>query len=84
MVARGLAVAPRTVTNLLERYDELVALSLQDTTRLRRLTQPQGRGSLALDGRQPAVGQEGLWGLRDGLAGAVLLARSVRSATHDD
>jgi hypothetical protein len=25
------------VTNLLERYDELVALSLQDTARLRRL-----------------------------------------------
>ena len=26
LVARGLAVAPRTVTNLLERYDELAAL----------------------------------------------------------
>jgi hypothetical protein len=84
LVGRGLAVAPRTVTNLLERYDELVALSLQDTARLRRLTQPQGRVILALDGLQPDVGQEVLWGLRDGLSGEVLLARSLLSATHDD
>jgi hypothetical protein len=79
-----MAVAPRTVTNLLERYDELVALSLQDTARLRRLTQPQGRVILALDGLQPDVGQEVLWGLRDCLSGEVLLARSFLSATHTD
>jgi hypothetical protein len=84
LIARGLAVAPRTVTNLLERYDELVALSLQDTARLRRLTQPQGRVILALDGLQPDVGQEVLWVLRDCLSGEVLLARSLLSATHDD
>ena len=84
LVERGLAVAPRTVTNLLERYDELVALSLQDTARLRRLTQPQGRVILALDGLQPDVGQEVLWVLRDCLSGAVLLARSLLSATHTD
>ena len=84
LVARGLAVAPRTVTNLLERYDELVALSLQDTARLRRLTQPQGRVILALDGLQPDVGQEVLWVLRDCLSGEVLLARSLLSATHTD
>ncbi len=84
LVARGLAVAPRTVTNLLERYDELVALSLQDTARLRRLTQPQGRVILALDGLQPDVGHEVLWVLRDCLSGEVLLARSLLSATHDD
>src|SRR5256884_6703168 len=84
LVARGLAVAPRTVTNLLERYDELVALSLQDTARLRRLTQPQGRVILALDGLQPDVRHEVLWGLRDCLSGEVLLARSLLSATHDD
>jgi len=82
LVARGMAVAPRTVTHLLERYDELVALSLQATARLRRLTQPQGRGILALDGLQPDVGQEVLWVLRACLAGEVLLARRVLSATH--
>src|SRR6266571_8759213 len=81
---RGLAVAPRTVTNLLERYDELVALSLQDTARLRRLTQPQGRVILALDGLQPDVGQEVLWVLRDCLSGEVLLARSLLSAKAAD
>jgi hypothetical protein len=84
LVECGLAVAPRTVTNLLERYDELVALSLQDPVRLRRLTQPQGRVILALDGLQPDVGQEVLWVLRDCLSGEVLLARSVLSATHTD
>src|ERR671922_2143927 len=81
---RHVAVAPRTVTNLLERYDELVALSLQDTARLRRLTQPQGRVILALAGLQPDRGHEVLWVLRDCLSGEVLLARSLLSATHDD
>jgi hypothetical protein len=84
LVERGMAIAPRTVTNLLERYDELVALSLQDTARLRRITQPQGRVILALDGLQPDVGHEVLWVLRDCLSGAVLLARSLLSATHND
>jgi hypothetical protein len=82
LVERRVAVAPRTVPNLLERYDELVALSLQDTARLRRLTQPQGRVILARDGLQPDVGQEVLWVLRDCLSGEVLLARSLLSATH--
>src|SRR5262245_36831866 len=82
LMERGLAVAPRTVTNLLERYDERVALALQDTARRRRLTQSQGRVILALDGLQPDVGQEVLWGLRDCLSGDVLLARCLLSATH--
>ena len=82
LVERGVAIAPRTVTPLLERYDELGALSLQDPARLRRLTQPQGRVILAFDGLQPDVGQEVLWVLRAGLSGEVLLARSFLSATH--
>src|SRR6266513_3211876 len=81
---RRVAVAPRTVTNLLERYDALVALSLQDTTRLHRITQVRGRIILALDGLQPDVGHEVLWVLRDCLSGEVLLARSLLSATQDD
>src|ERR1043165_2617512 len=84
LVERHVAVAPRTVTNLLERYDELVALSLQDMTRLQRITQLRGRIILALDGLQPDVGHEVLWVLRDCLSGEVLLARSLLSATHDD
>ena len=33
---RGVAIAERSVTNLLDRYDELLATSLTDTRRLRR------------------------------------------------
>src|SRR5262245_29646618 len=80
---RHVALAPRTVTPLLERYDALVALALQDPPRLQRLTQGRGRVLLALDGLPPDVGHEGLWGLRDGLSGEVRLARSLLSATHE-
>ena len=81
---RGVTVAPRTVTHLLERYDELLTLALPDTARLQRITQAQGRVILALDGLQPDVGHEVLWGLRDCLAGDVLLARSLLSAPQAD
>jgi len=81
---RGVAVAPRTVSHLLERYDELLTLSLTDPTRLQRITQAQGRVILALDGLQPDVGHEVLWVLRDCLSGEVLLARSLLSATQED
>jgi hypothetical protein len=81
---RGVAIAPRTVTHLLERYDELLTLSLTDTARLQRITQSQGRVILALDGLQPDVGHEVLWVFRDCLSGEVLLARSLLSATQPD
>ena len=68
----------------LERYDELVALSLAAPLRLQRVTKTHGRVILALDGLPPDVGHEGLWGLRDCLAAEVLLARSLLSATQDD
>jgi hypothetical protein len=84
LVARGVAVAQRTVTNLLDRYDELLSLTLQDPGRLRRLTEPQGRVILALDGLQPDMGHEVLWIIRDCLSGEVLLAQSLLSATHTD
>jgi hypothetical protein len=82
--SRGVAVAPRTVTHLLECYGELLTLSLTDTARLQRITQAQGRVLLALDGLQPDVGHEVLWVLRDCLSGEVLLARSLLSATQPD
>jgi hypothetical protein len=81
---RGVAIAPRTVTHLLERYDELLTLSLTATTRLQRITQAQGRVILALDGLQADVGHEVLWVLRDCLSGEVLLACSLLSATQPD
>jgi hypothetical protein len=82
--ARGLGIAERSVTNLLDRYDELLAVSLADDRRLRRLLAQQGRVILALDGLQPDVGHEVLWVLRDCLSGEVLLARSLLSATTTD
>jgi hypothetical protein len=84
LTRRGVALAPRTVLNLLDRYDELRALATADPQRLRRLLQGQARVVLAIDGLQPDVGHEVLWVLRDCLSGEVLLARSLLSATITD
>jgi hypothetical protein len=74
----------RSVGNLLDRYDELLALSCSDTDRLRRITAQAGRVILAIDGLQPDVGHEVLWVIRDVLSGEVLLARSLLSSSQDD
>src|SRR3954468_16418399 len=66
--SRGLALAERTVTNLLDRYDELRALSVADIHRRKGLFQKQGRVVLAIDALQPHVGHELLWVLRDCLS----------------
>ena len=84
LVDRGVVVAQRTVSNLLDRYDELLSLSLQDTDRLRRITESKGRVILALDGLQPDMGHEVLWVVRDCLSGEVLFAQSLLSAAQDD
>jgi len=81
---RGVAISERSVTNLLHRYDELMALSVLDVERLRRITGEQGRVILALDGLQPDVGHEVLWVLRDCLSGQVLLTASLLSACQAD
>jgi hypothetical protein len=77
---RGVSIAERTVTHLLQRYEELVALHLADRQRLRERLKEQGQIVLAIDGLQPDVGHEVLWVLRDCLSGEVLLARSLLSA----
>ena len=82
--ARGVAIAERSVTTLLDRYDEVLATQLGGTDHLRRRLTGQGRVVLALDGLQPDVGHEVLWVLRDCLSGTVLLARSLLSGTADD
>jgi hypothetical protein len=84
LMRRGVAVAERTVSNLLDRYDELRALATADPKRLGPLLRDQGRVVLAIDGLQPDVGHEVLWVLRDCLSGEVLLARSLLSATIAD
>lgn len=82
--ARGVEIAERSVTVLLHRYEELVALRLGDATRLRERLAAQGGVILALDGLQPDVGHEVLWVLRDVRSGEVLLARSLLSASEGD
>jgi hypothetical protein len=84
LTRRGVAIAERTVTNLLGRYDELLALSCSDTDRLRRATAEAGRVILAIDGLQPDVGHEVLWVTRDVISGEVWLARSLLSSSRGD
>ena len=84
LTRRGIVVAQRTVTNLLDRYDELRALATADPKRLETLLRPQGRVILAIDGLQPDVGHEVLWVLRDCLSGEILLAKSLLSSTAKD
>jgi hypothetical protein len=84
LTGRGLVVAQRTVTNLLDRYDELRALATADPKRLGPLLRQQRRVILAIDGLQPDIGHEVLWVLRDCLSGEILLARSLLSSTAKD
>jgi hypothetical protein len=81
---RGVEIAERSVTNLLDRYDELLATSLTGGRRLRRVLKAQRGVILALDGLQPDVGHEVLWVVRDCLSGEVLLARSLLSGRAAD
>jgi hypothetical protein len=84
LVARGVAVSVRTVTNLLHRFDELRALAAADPARFRPVFRTQGRVLLAIDGLQPDVGHEVLWVIRDCLSGRVVLAKSLLSAAGAD
>jgi len=81
---RNVAIAQRTVTYLLERYEELLALRLAEATRLKHILKQQGHIILALDGLQPYRNHDVLWVLRDTLSGEVLLARSLDSSRQDD
>jgi hypothetical protein len=84
LVRRGVPICARSVGNLLDRYDELLALSCSDTRRLREITSEAGLVILAIDGLQPDVGHEVLWVIRDVLSGEVLLARSLLSSCRAD
>jgi hypothetical protein len=84
LTGRGVVICQRSVANLLDRYDELLTLSLADPERLRHVTGAAGRIILAIDGMQPDVGHEVLWILRDCLSGEILLARSLLSSRQED
>ena len=84
LVGRKVSVSERTVTNLLDRYDELLATALADDRRLRKVFAAQKKVIRAIDGLQPDVGHEVLWVIRDVLSGEILLARSMLSARQQD
>lgn len=82
--AKGLSISERTVSNLLARYDELVALRMSERERLQSILAQQSRAILAIDGMQPDVGHEVLWVIRECLSGEILLAKTMLSATSQD
>jgi hypothetical protein len=84
LVGRKVSVSERTVTNLLDRYDELLATTLADDHRLKKVLASQKKVILAIDGLQPDVGHEVLWVLRDVLSGEILLAKSLLSARQQE
>lgn len=55
---RGVSIAEWTVTHLLQRYEELVALRLSEKPRLHERFKEQGQVVLAIDGLQPDIDHE--------------------------
>ena len=84
LLSRGVSITERSVTNLMQRYEELVALRVTNHERIKARLQKQGRVILATDGLQPDGGQEVLWGVRVCLSEEILLARPLLSSTHGD
>lgn len=81
---KGVVISERSVSNLLDRYDELVAISLQENAGIKAVLQEQGQVILAIDGLQPDMGHEVLWVIRDCLSGEVIGACPLLSAAQDD
>src|SRR5436853_1815270 len=84
LLTRGVSITERSVTNLMQRYEELVALRVMDHGRIKGRLQKQERVILAIDGLQPDVGHEVLWVVRDCLSEEILLARPLLSSTQGD
>lgn len=82
LTERAVRIAERTVTHLLQRYEELVALQWADPAQLRERLGEQAHVVLAMDGLQPTVGHEVLWVIRDCLSGEMVLVRSLLGATE--
>ena len=78
------SITERSVTNLMQRYEELVALRVANHERIKERLQKQGRVILAIDGLQPDVGHEVLWVVRDCLSEEILLARPLLSSSQGD
>ena len=77
---RGVQIAERSVTHLIQRYEELVTVHVRDRERIQDLLRVQERVILAIDGLQPDAGHEVLWVIRDVLSQETLLARPLLSS----
>ena len=78
------SLSQRSVSHLLERYDELLALGLSNKQRLQEILRGYKQVILAIDGMQPDVGHEVLWVIRECLSGEILLVRTLLSARSED
>ena len=81
---KGVIISSRSVSNLLDRYDELLAVSLTETERLKQLLSKQEYVILAIDGMQPDVGHEVLWVIRDCVSQEILLAKTILSSKAEE
>ncbi len=84
LLMRGVSITERSVTHLMQRYEELVALRVANHERIKERLHKQGRVILAIDGLQPDVGHEVLWVIRDCLSEEILLARPLLSSSQGD
>jgi hypothetical protein len=84
--ARKVKLAKRTVTNLVHRYEALLALQTADPIRLTGTLcrRQQQRVVVAIDGVQVDLQHEVLWVLRDVLSGTVLVARRLVGPRESD
>ncbi|MBN8228450.1 hypothetical protein JYK02_13145 [Corallococcus macrosporus] len=82
--ARDVPISERSVSNLLERYDALLAPRSLDPARLQAVTRRLGRVVLALSGLVPEAGNAVLWVARDCLSSEVLAAWSLPEARAGD
>jgi hypothetical protein len=62
---KGVIISPRIVSNRLDRYQELLAVSLTERERVKQVISAQEYVVLAIEGMQPDVGHEVLWVIRD-------------------
>jgi hypothetical protein len=81
---KGIIISVRSVPNLLDRYDELLSVSLTDSERIKKVISTQENVVLAIDGMQPDVGHEVLWVIRDCISQEILLAKTILSSRGED
>ncbi len=81
---KGVNICQRSVGHILDRYDELLSVSVTDKKRIEKLLGSQKQVILAIDGLQPQIGQEVLWVIRDCISESILLARSLLSSRGED